>query len=253
MMRREELYEQCEDAIFALLMEDFIEEEGRRLLEKNKALKADPTAAVPELSYRKGLKSIQRSFGAQRRRRAGKTAYRVINKVAMIALIAGLLFSTAFAASPTLRRETLNFVISITEGAADLQLFGSSPTAQKEAETNSYILGNYRFPACPAGYELYAQDNDEHSSFIAYTDENNNLIQMTVMAAQDTIMSLDSEDAQRIEEIQIHGYDGLLIEKNGTFNIAYADTQKDVFVQIYTSGLSENATLALLEEITSVP
>ena len=48
MNRKEQLQEQYEDALFALLMDDMMEEEGRQLLEENERLKQEPSAAVPE-------------------------------------------------------------------------------------------------------------------------------------------------------------------------------------------------------------
>jgi len=48
MNRRDELRERYEDALFAFLMEDVIETEGKKMLEENERLKQDPLAAVPE-------------------------------------------------------------------------------------------------------------------------------------------------------------------------------------------------------------
>ena len=53
MNRRDELRERYEDALFAFLMEDVIETEGKKMLEENERLKQDPLAAVPEaVDYR---------------------------------------------------------------------------------------------------------------------------------------------------------------------------------------------------------
>ena len=48
MTRRENLRDQYEDALFALLMDDLAWQEGERLLELNERLKNDPDADVPE-------------------------------------------------------------------------------------------------------------------------------------------------------------------------------------------------------------
>ena len=44
MTKREQLIEQYEDALFALLMDSVAEEEGKQALELNERLKADPAA-----------------------------------------------------------------------------------------------------------------------------------------------------------------------------------------------------------------
>ena len=48
MTRRENLRDQYEDALFALLMDDLAWQEGERLLELNERLKNDPDADVPD-------------------------------------------------------------------------------------------------------------------------------------------------------------------------------------------------------------
>lgn len=51
MTKREQLIEQYEDALFALLMDSVAEEEGKKAIELNERLKADPEAEVPGLDY----------------------------------------------------------------------------------------------------------------------------------------------------------------------------------------------------------
>ena len=41
MTKRERLLEEYEDSLFALIMDEFAEEEGKRLLEENERLKQD--------------------------------------------------------------------------------------------------------------------------------------------------------------------------------------------------------------------
>lgn len=47
MTKHEKLQEQYEDALFALLMEEFAAEEGKSALEENERLKCDPAFDVP--------------------------------------------------------------------------------------------------------------------------------------------------------------------------------------------------------------
>ena len=251
MTRREELYDQCENAIFALLMEDFMEEEGRRLLEINEALKDDPEAVVPDISYRKGIKTIRRSFGVQRRRSAGRTAYRVFNKVAVIALIDVLLLTTAFAASPTLRREALKFIVSITEDTAELQITASNDTHASGTNTsNIYTLDDFILPSLPEGFELTKQQVNGQGSVTWFEDESGNSIMFGTTAGQNTDFGVDTEDAETIEKVQVHGYDGILVVKGNTVNIVYGDTDRDIFIHLYCVGLDRETAYALIDGIT---
>ena len=60
MNRRDELRERYEDALFAFLMEDVIETEGKKMLEENERLKQDPLAAVPEAVDYRCIQTIKR-------------------------------------------------------------------------------------------------------------------------------------------------------------------------------------------------
>ena len=58
---KQELREQYEDALFALMMEEYAQDEGKRLLEREQQLKDDPSFQVPEDFEAKGLQIIRRA------------------------------------------------------------------------------------------------------------------------------------------------------------------------------------------------
>ena len=62
MTKREQLIEQYEDALFALLMDSVAEEEGKKAIELNERLKADPEAEVPAEVRRRCEKLIRHEF-----------------------------------------------------------------------------------------------------------------------------------------------------------------------------------------------
>jgi len=63
-----------------------------------------------------------------------------------------------------------------------------------------------------------------------------------------TVVNRDTENAQ-FEEIQIQGYDGLLIEKNGWINITWADTDQNNFFTVYCYKISKTIALNYAEAI----
>ena len=66
----ERLYEQYEDAFFALLMNRVAEANGKELMQKNEELLADPNAAIPESlksAACKSLKKIKEKCSGKRR------------------------------------------------------------------------------------------------------------------------------------------------------------------------------------------
>ena len=59
-------YQDPEEQMFAMLMQKFAEEEGRRLIEENERLLNDPSAAVPPELDRKCRELILRAFSGQK-------------------------------------------------------------------------------------------------------------------------------------------------------------------------------------------
>ena len=97
MHEQEKLYEQYEDAVFALLMDKVAEENGKKLLQQNEELLADPDAAVPETLSKRCLRTIEKAYRKSQWKAAAKKVTRVLNRVALWILVPLFLFGTAFA------------------------------------------------------------------------------------------------------------------------------------------------------------
>ena len=74
MKSHKQLWKDCEESCFSLLMEVWMEEEGKRILQANERLKRDPNAAVSEEVRRRGEELIRAAFGQRRNRAAGLPA-----------------------------------------------------------------------------------------------------------------------------------------------------------------------------------
>ena len=72
MHEQEKLYEQYEDAVFALLMDKVAEENGKKLLQQNEELLADPDAAVPETLSKRCLRTIEKAYRKSQWKAAAK-------------------------------------------------------------------------------------------------------------------------------------------------------------------------------------
>lgn len=72
MHEQEKLYEQYEDAVFALLMDKVAEENGKKLLQQNEALLADPDADVPETLSKRCLRTIEKAYRKSQWKAAAK-------------------------------------------------------------------------------------------------------------------------------------------------------------------------------------
>lgn len=258
MTRREKLQDAYEDALFALLMEDMIEEEGKRLLEENERLKRDPSAAVPDELRERCMKTIHRAYGQRRRReagkRAGRVAYRAFSRVAVVMVICMVLFTAAFAASPDLRVKTLNLLIEISDVKIILSTNdgnGSLPGYDTSAAAQAvYDQFGYRIPVMPEGFELTEKLIVNTTANLIYQGSNGASIRFSLAQSTGGKYTVDTENAQRVESITINGFNALLIAKDSWIRIVWNDLDQDIFLSITGTALDEAVLLDIANAMT---
>ena len=67
-----------------------------------------------------------------------------------------------------------------------------------------------------------------------------------------TVANRDLENAQNVEYVSIHDYSGILIEKDDSISLTWADTDQNNFVTIYCIGLDKSSVLDYAHEIEFV-
>lgn len=254
MTRRDQLRENVEDAVFALLMEDVAEQEGKRLIEENEQLKQDPSAKVPDALDKRCRQIIKRSYAKERRHEVGRAIHHVLGNVALAAMVCILLFVSAFAAVPKIRVITLNLLIEVSDVSTSLRLTGTDnePAAQNGDSDDAdgvKTLWGYRLPEMPDGYDVEYEDVTEHGAELWYGDGNGKMLMFNVDEASESFdVSVDTEDAE-VEAIQIHGYNGLLAVKENRIEIIWGDTTRNRFVSIICIGVDRSTAFGLAKEI----
>ena len=144
MTDHERLREQYEDALFALLMEGVAESEGEEALRLNEELKKDPNAEVPKDVQKRCEKTIRSAFAQKQLRATGRTAARWLTKVAVVAVLGGLMFTAAFALSEDVRVATLNALIQVMDDRTEITFEGIQTEGQQPpSETVSGLDYHY--------------------------------------------------------------------------------------------------------------
>ncbi len=256
------MQEQYEDALFALLMDDYVEEEGKRLQEENERLKNDPSAAVPEEARQRCLKTIRREFAQMDRRAAGRAALHVLKRVFVITAICMLLFTTAFALNPEFRAGTLNLLLEVTERYTLLRIGEKSgPSGDTAAAGGARFLFDYRLPEVPEGFTVDRGENGHYEAWIRYINDDGATIIFDVYKTNGGAYTIDTENAQ-VENIMIHGYDGMIVEKCYQFEddvaidsvvVVWADTQQSAFVSVRCTEVERETALELARGVEFLP
>lgn len=198
------MQEAYEDAMFALLMDYVAESEGKKAIEENEALRQDPDAAVPEEVRKACMKEIGRSFRKSSARSMGRFTMKVVNKVAIVALVGGILFSTAFAASEEFRVNTLNMLIDTVNEGVSFRI--SSQLVSEHTD-----LEDLRPGFVPEGYELEDEGSFAGDYWVYYQNEQGDRLDIDIMTTGSSTM-IDTEGAE-IEPIEVCGIPAYLIDQ----------------------------------------
>lgn len=258
MTKREALEAQYEDALFALMMDEVARREGTRALEENAALLKDPAAAVPEPAARRCIQAVERRFSAQSLRGAGRTAKRLFTRVAVAATLAVLTAITAFAANEDFRVNTLNLMIEAGDVATRLTMTGeggnsgATPSAGSTAPTDGPTFYGYHLSYVPEGFTISEEGETADYSWMEYMNSEGKTIYFQAGVGSNSVYNVDTEDAQSVTDMQLFGYNGLLIEKGNRIHAIWADTKQNVFINFICTGFSNEEATSLLNSIEFV-
>lgn len=239
MTRREQLQEQYEDALFALMMDDVATAEGKKYLEENERLKNDPDAAVPEEISRECLRTIRRQLAKRKARAAGRVTAKVFGRVAMVAGVAAMLFTAVFATSETVRVNTMNLVVKVYEECTDFYVENGQSADTIPEVTTGWL---------PEGYILEDHSKDDVFAWYLYQKSDNESIKIKYTLSEGLVLSVDTEDAA-VEHIEIHGAQAMLITKGDVQQLVWLTTDKSAFIQVLGIEVSRDELIHVAQEL----
>lgn len=240
MTKHEKLQEQYEDALFALLMEEFAAEEGKSALEENERLKRDPAFDVPPDVRQRCLKTIAKTCTKQSLRRTGKSFCKVFTKVAVVATVCMLLFTTAIAVSPTLRATTFNLIISAFEDRTELWLEDSTNDSGPDHVSAGWL---------PNGYQLMEEEKNTFQIRNIYGDQNSNSVFVNVLRRSSNVVGVDTEKAD-VETADINGHFAMIIQKDNISQVVWANETLGYQVVIESESLPSDSLMKIAENLT---
>lgn len=246
MDRRDLLYEQYEDALFALLMDRVAEEEGARLIEENERLRSDPNAEVPERVDRRSRKTIRRAF-AGRRRHTHSLSW-ILSKAAVAVLVAAFLFVSAYAFFPEVRVRTLNVLIQSSNVASKLSLTAEGEENGDTADRQT--LAGYALPDISESFIVTDRGETSHEAWIKFSHPSGSVIRINIVESDDAYF--DSQDADISREIEIHGYPGMLIQKGETVRVSWFDSEHEKVITLSWTNADKDVALFYAEEIVYI-
>ena len=244
MTRRERLVEQYEDALFSLIMDEVAEAEGRKAIEENQRLKESGEVVIPEELNRRCKQTILRKTAKNHLRRYRKGFGKALNKVAIVALMTLLLFTTAFATSESFRAKTLNFVMEAFVDRTEIKFVPG------DTDTDSTAVPEITAGWLPEGFELTRTDALKANRVYEYANSDNTAyIAVNIMEMTSVSMALDTEDAKTLS-LQVQGEDAIMVDKGNIKQLVWKlHTDENRYCCVITENISEEDMLKFAENI----
>ena len=245
MTRREMLMEEYENALFALLMDEVAESEGRKAIEENERLKERGEPVISDTSRQRCMKTIARKTTQQDVKRYGRAASRVITKVAVAVLVAMLLFTTAFASSEDFRIKTLNFVIDTFDDRTKLSLVSGEALDVSQTAVPEITVG-----WLPEGFVLTDEGRTDASAWCQYEESGGAMVSVLLMELTAGGVNFDTETAEMVV-ITVQNTEAYIIQDLEVTQILWRLTEKaDWLCTVTGRNIDVESLLEIAESVT---
>ena len=242
MTQKEQLWENYEDAVFAILMDAVAEQEGEKGLQLMEELEHDPSAQVPEEVQKRAEKTIRKAFAAQSRRSARHVGFRMFQRIAVAVMLVILTAVCVFAAFPEMRVNVLNMIEQTFSDHTDFNV--------TSGDSDEYSSATFTIkPAwLPENFSLTDEGENNASVFSMYENGAGGVLFISENKATDLSMAVDTENAEK-QDIKIQDYQAKLIEKDNWRCILFLVPEKNMLVYIDAENVPTEQLMKVAENI----
>lgn len=234
-----ELLDQYDDVTFALLMDEYAEEEGARLRKEfEEAQAAGEVSDTSDALDEKCLQMIHRDFAKKRGKDNVRKIIRMTSKVAVAVMVfLGVLTMTVMSVD-ALRIPVLTFIVEYFDGfisinSTDNQEMHNADSCMMLADllSDDYSQIDYSF--------------DANLEYVMYQNTQGETVTLSIYAPGMAI-DIDTEDAE-YSEVNIGDYRAILLNKNG-WNMIWSDDSGATYI-FRASALSQSQVLELCNKL----
>lgn len=243
MTRREYLLEQYEDALFALLMDEVAVTEGEKQLEENRRLRDGHGQTVSPAAHQRCRRAMSRKAGQRELEQFGRGFTRVMTKVAVVALLVMVLFTTAFAVWEGFRAKALNVVTNMFHDHTEIRLVPS------DFEENLKVTAAW----LPEGFTLVDEGATWQSVWCVYNSnsaDGDASVAVVLSRASGGGLDVDTEEAE-VSALKIQGQEALLVEKGQVLQVVWqCSTHPEWLCQVVGRQVSAEQVIRVAESVT---
>lgn len=253
--RRSQLQEKYEDALFALIMDEYLRQQGKQAFAEYERLKESNEIEQSQVFNNRIEKQIQHSFNSMKRKQRKNSMRAIAKRVGLSLCAAVMLTMTVFAAFPTLKNNVMNLWLDITDEYVDFHFF-SENDAEISTE-GSTAPDDFVVTWLPDGFQLESRIIMPSSVHYKYTAPGDKVVNISKYINDGGTLSIDVEDAEQ-KHMQLNGMDALLTqkecksgtgEKQNEITLTWWDVEKTIIMRIIAVDISEREVIGIAEGI----
>lgn len=238
-----ELLDQHDDVTFALLMDEYAEEEGARLRKEfEEAQAAGEITDTPDALDEKCLQMIHRDFAKKRSKENVRKIIRMTSKVAVAVMVFLGITTATILSVDAFRLPVLSYLMEQQEKYSALNFGEEEQSANTEGTQFKDPISQF----VPSNYisVFYESTNGYISS--VHKDNNNKRITFDMSPAYDEYR-FDTEGAE-CEDISVMGYDAIYVLGEPNIIIWYNDVSGIIY-NLSATDLSKEQLLDIAQKI----
>lgn len=236
-----ELLDQYDDVTFALLMDEYAEEEGARLRKEfEEAQAAGEVSDTSDALDEKCLQMIHRDFAKKRGKENVRKIIRMTSKVAVAVMVFLGVVATTIMSVDAFRISFINYFIERHDTFSSINISENSLPTSETSITADPILS-----LLPENYTTIYYNESDGLINCGYQNEQNSVIYFDMLPGT-AAYQFDTEKAV-YEYVLLHGHEVMVIEKDGLqalwldstevtlFTLVASDMPKEEFINLITN------------------
>lgn len=163
-----------------------------------------------------------------------RTSVRLLQKVAVIFLVASISFSVLLLGVEAFRVKVINLIMETTKEYTEIKSESPIEDAEKERLLEQKDLKEMYLPDyIPEGFKILKTELFSASKIIHYSNDKDQLIVFAQYNNENASIRIDTEEA-KVEKIVINGSEGLLVEKEQLITILWHNDNSSFYLKSKT-------------------
>lgn len=238
MKSREELRNDYEEALFAMIMDEIMDLEGEALIAERERLALTDEYKLSDDLNEKCIAVIHDAFEAKNKETRTLKTRKLMRTLLIAAIVMSVLFTTVYASVPAVKRATDGLIVRVLSVSTKM-LFGD--------ENDIQLTSNYTFWFIPEGFLVEDEGTENNSDWYRYSNGDSWIKIKINYEIGNREFDIDTEDANEIRNIKVCQFEGILVCEEERVHFAVLDIAHNNSIQITAKNVDPDMIIEILK------